>query len=73
MKKEIFIGDVGDEDVDCGEFRLKFQVQPDGVGFRVFYLGKAAGNHYFYGATEEEALEKAVKAVSVDVSFEEEK
>ena len=69
MTKEIFVGDVEDKDVGCGEFRLKFRVEPLGDGVQVFYLGKAVGNRYFYGATEEEALEKALKAVSVDVAF----
>ena len=70
-EREVFVGTVGEEDIECGEFRLKFRIDPFGDGFDAWYLGKATGNRHFYGATEEEALEKAVKAVSVDVTFKE--
>lgn len=65
-----FIGDITEKEIKCGDFRVKFRVEPYDDKFRAFFLGKAIGNKYFIGNTPEEAIEKANTSLRVEMSFE---
>lgn len=64
-----FVGSITEEEVYCGEFCIKFRVEPYGEKFKAFFLGKAINNKFFIGNTQDEALEKASAALRIDVRF----